>query len=420
MIALLDCNNFYASCERVFRPDLANKPVVVLSNNDGCIISRSDEAKAAGIPMGAPAFKLREVFERHDVAVFSANFALYGDLSMRVMSILSEYCPDVEVSSIDEAFLDFRGFDRFDLQQYGEEIARRIRRCTGIPVSLGFGPGKALAKCANSIAKKYPGKTNGVYIIDSEEKRIKALKWLPISDVWGIGRRLGKRLKAINVNTAYEFTQLADEYIRKSMSVVELRLKKDLEGEQTLPFEKTKSAKNIAITRSFEKLYTTLEELSERVATFSTVCSEKLRRQRSLCRSIMVFVHTDRFRHDQPQYSRNIILRLPFATSSGIEITGFALEGLKQIYKEGYLYKKAGVIVMDFIPDDNVQQSLFLQSDPRHVRLMQAIDSIHASAGQQKVKLAIQDMDRTWKMKQERLSPRYTTRLSEIITVYAR
>jgi DNA polymerase V len=274
MFALIDCNNFYASCERVFRPDLNGKPVVVLSNNDGCVIARSNEAKAIGIPMGAPAFKYQDLFNQYQVNVFSANFALYGDMSMRVMSTLATYCPDMEIYSIDEAFLDFKGYEYFELQKLGEEISEVVRQNTGIPVSVGFAPTKTLAKAANRIAKKFPKETKGSYIIDNEEKRIKALKWLKVEDVWGIGRQFSRRLNAIGVNTAYEFTQLPEEYIRKDMSVVGLRMLKELKGIPALEMEQRKPKKNIATTRSFEKNYTTFEELNERIVTFSVSCAE--------------------------------------------------------------------------------------------------------------------------------------------------
>ena len=419
MYALIDCNNFYASCERVFRPDLNGKPIVVLSNNDGCVIARSNEAKDVGIPMGAPAFKFDDLFKQYDVTVFSANFALYGDMSMRVMNIISAYCPDVEIYSIDEAFLDFSDFDKFDLQKYGEDIVCKVLKSTGIPISIGFATTKALSKLANRIAKKYPKETKSVYIIDNDEKRIKALKWLKVEDVWGIGRRHSKRLNNLNIKTAFQFTQLSDEFVKKRMSVVELRLKQELEGNSILKLERKKDKKNISTTRSFEKMHTTLDELKERVATFSVSCAEKLRKQKSCCNSLMVFLHTNGFRKDLPQYSRNIVVKLPFPTNSNMEITEFAIQGLEKIFKEGFFYKKAGVIIMEFCPENEVQQTLFEHSNPKHLVLMKVIDKLNSSIGQQKVKLAIQDKDRVWKMKQEKLSPRYTTKLNEIITINA-
>jgi DNA polymerase V len=417
MFALIDCNNFYASCERVFRPELIGKPIVVLSNNDGCVIARSNEAKAVGIPMGAPAFEYEAIFNQHQVHVFSANFPLYGDMSQRVMSILGEYTPDIEIYSIDEAFLKLKGFERFDLQEYGKDMQRRVTQWTGIPVSVGIAPTKALAKVANRIAKKYPKETQSSYLINSEEKRIKALKWVQIEDVWGIGRQHAKRLRVVGVQTAYDFTQLHDSWVQQHMSIVGLRLKRDLQGTPTLDLELLQPKKNIATTRSFERNYSKIEELEERVATFAVSCAEKLRKQKSCCNTIMVFVHTNRHRNDLPQYSRNIVVKLPYPTNSAIELAKFAKQALHYIFKEGYHYKKAGVLVMDFTPQDKTQLRLFDNSNQQHVPLMMAMDKINSMYGQQKIRLAAQDIKRVWKMKQEKLSPRYTTNLNDIITI---
>jgi DNA polymerase V len=418
MFALLDCNNFYASCERVFRPDLNDKPIVVLSNNDGCVIARSNEAKNIGIPMCAPAFEYKKLFEQHQVHVFSANFALYGDLSNRVMSILSDYSPEMELYSIDESFLKLNGFEEyFDLQSYGEEIRHKVLRWTGIPISIGIAKTKSLSKLANRIAKKYPEKTKGVYIIDNDEKRVKALKWLKIEDVWGIGRKHTKRLQANNIFTAHDFIQLSDDWVRRNMSVVGLRLKHDLQGIPTLDLEESQPKKNIATTRSFETNYTEYEQLDERVTSFASSCAEKLRKQNSCCNSLMVFIQTNRYLKDSPQYSRNIVVKLPYATNSTIELVYFAKLALKRIFKEGYLYKKGGVVVQDFTPDNTQQINLFENRNIRQIPLMKAIDSINTKFGQQKVRLASQDLRRIWKMKQEKLSPRYTTNLNDIITI---
>ena len=420
MYALVDCNNFYASCERVFNPSLCNKPVVVLSNNDGCVIARSNEAKAIGIPMGAPAFKYNALIDAHQVAVFSSNFALYGDMSHRVMSVLGTFCPKMEIYSIDEAFLDFSGFDLHDLETIGRQMRKRVLQWTGIPVSVGFAPTKALAKVANRIAKKFAERTGGVYQITTEEQRIKALKWLPVEDVWGIGRRYAMRLHEMNIRTAYQFTQLPDRYVRDLMTVVGLRLKLDLQGEPTMQMEEVSDKKSIATTRTFDQNLTDLAPIRERVATFAVSCAEKLRRQHSCCNSIMVFVHTNGFRGDQPQYSRNVVVKFPFATNSSIELVHFAHLALDQIFKAGYGYKKAGVIVSDFTPEDNQQLNIFENRNVKHIALMKAVDKLNRSFGQQKVRLAAQDMGRVWKMKQERISPRYTTNLNEIIVVVAR
>jgi DNA polymerase V len=417
MFALVDCNNFYASCERVFRPDLNGKPIVVLSNNDGCVIARSNEAKALGIPMGAAAYQFQKLFDDNKVQVFSSNYALYGDMSSRVMQLLGTYSPDMEIYSIDEAFLKFKGFELFNFSDIGKDMRTKVTKGTGIPISIGFAPTKALAKVANKVAKKFPIQTGNVHIIDTEEKRIKALKWLPVEDVWGIGRQHAKRLKAMGVKTAFDFSVLPEVWVKKNMAIVGLRLQKELNGISVLELDDIKPKKNIATTRSFEKNYTKIEDLIERVSTFAVTCAEKLRRQKSSCNSIMVFIHTNGHRCDLPQYSKNIVIQMPFATNSSIELSSYAIKGLKLIFKEGYQYKKAGVIVMDFTPETNYQASLFENQNPKHNHLMATMDKINKSIGRQKLKLASQDLDRTWKMKQEKLSQRYTTRLDEIIVI---
>jgi len=418
MFALVDCNNFYASCERVFNPKLIDKPIVILSNNDGCVISRSNEAKALGIPMGAPAFKYDLVFKKHKVYVFSTNFPLYGDMSNRVMSILSIYTPNIEIYSIDEAFLEFKGFENYDLAEYGRDIRKKILKWTGIPVSIGIAPTKVLAKVANRIAKKFDSKTTGVYVLDSEEKREKALKWLKIEDVWGIGYKHSQRLKNHNINKAYDFIKLPDKWVRKQMSVVGLRLKKELEGKSVLSLEESRSNKKaIAITRSFEKNLTSFEDLKERVSTFSVCCSEKLRSQKSSCNSIYVFVKSNRHQKNKSQYRNGIVMTLPYGSNSSITISKYAIEGLKKIYKTKIEYKKAGVIVMGLIPTNSNQLNLFEKENPKYQILMKTLDFITKKEGISKIKLASQDLKRIWKMKQTKLSSRYTTELNEIIAL---
>ncbi|MEN3324816.1 Y-family DNA polymerase [Mariniflexile soesokkakense] len=417
MFALVDCNNFYASCERVFNPSLNGKPVVVLSNNDGCVIARSNEAKALGIPMGAPAFEYAKVFDENNISVFSSNYALYGDMSSRVMNLLSEFTPEVEIYSIDEAFLKFEGFKLFDLQEIGNKIRYRVTKGTGIPISIGFAPSKALSKVANKIAKKFPERTNSVYVIDCEEKRINALKWLKIEDVWGIGRQHAKRLKNLNIHNAFQFTQLSDDWVRNNMSVVGLRLKHELEGKPTLDLETKANKKMIATTRSFEAMLTSYQDIKERVSTFSISCAEKLRRQESHCNLLMVFLHTNGFRKDLPQYGRNIVIKTHYPTDSSIDLVKYAEAGLKAIYKEGYHYKKAGVIVMGLTPNNQKQFTLFTAENPKHQPIMNIVDRLNKAYGNNKVKFGSQSLGRQWKMKQERLSPRYSTNLNEIITI---
>ncbi|MFK7059733.1 Y-family DNA polymerase [Flavobacterium oreochromis] len=417
MYALVDCNNFYASCQRVFEPRLLGKPIVVLSNNDGCVIARSNEAKTLGIPMGAPAFEFKQIFEQNNIEVFSSNYALYGDMSSRVMNLLRTFTPDIEIYSIDEAFLKFQGFEFFNLEEIGNNMRRIVTKGTSIPISIGFAPTKALAKVANKIAKKFPERTNSVYVIDTEEKRIKALKWTKIEDVWGIGRQHAKRLQAKNIFNAYQFTQMPDDWVRKEMSVVGLRLKHELEGKPTLDLEMPKSKKMIATTRSFEKMYTSIEDLSERVATFTASCAEKLRNQNSHCNMIMVFITSNYHRKDLAQYSRNIVINTDFPTNSTMELNHYAQIGLKAIFKEGIQYKKAGVIVMGITPNSQTQLSLFNTSNPKHQPIMSVIDKLNKSYGTSKVKFGRQSLKRQWKMRQEKLSPCYTTKIKDIIKI---
>ena len=417
MYALVDCNNFFASCERVFRPDLNKKPIAVLSNNDGCIIARSNEVKALGIPMGAPAFKYKKIIEQNHIYVFSSNYALYGDMSKRVMTLLSNFTPNLEIYSIDEAFLKLDGFEYFDLQSYGLKIKQTVDKGTGIPVSVGIAPTKSLAKVANRIAKKFPLKTKGVYVIKTNEQRIKALKWLKIKDVWGIGRRYAKKLNYFGIQTAYDFTQQNDTWVKRNFSIVGLRLKKDLLGEPVIELEHLTSKKSIATTRSFDYTYSDYETISERVSTFAVSCAQKLRQQQTACSTILIFLQTNKHKENSSQYCPQIVIQLPYPTNSSIDIVKHVIKGLKQIYKPNFQYKKAGVVVMNIVPEANQQLNLFHSSNPKHKKLMKTVDQLNHSIGYQKVKLACQDLGRTWKMRQEKLSPKYSTKLYDAIKI---
>ena len=418
MFVLVDCNNFYASCERVFQPNWESKPVVILSNNDGCVIARSNEAKALNIPMGAPAFKYKKQFKQQGVKVFSSNYPLYGDMSNRVMKILEKYTPNLEIYSIDEAFLQFKGFDLFNLEQEGQRMRKQVRKWTGIPVSVGIAPTKALAKIANKIAKKFVNRTQGVYAIDTEEKKIKALQWTKIADVWGVGRKHKIRLEAIGVCNALQFTQLPDAWVRKHMSVLGLRLKKDLSGVSSIQLEEIiPIKKGIATTRSFEGTITQFSDLEERISTFATSCAEKMRKQRSSCNALLVFVRSDPHKKGGFPYQNSCVLPLPYATNSSILLSKHAVMGLQKIFKKGVHYKKAGVIIMGLIPTEKRQLSIFQNNNNKHLTLMQSVDRIHKRFGPHRIKLANQDLNRTWKMKQEHLSQRFTTELNEIITI---
>ncbi|MBU2940919.1 Y-family DNA polymerase [Lacinutrix sp. C3R15] len=418
MFALVDCNNFYASCERVFNPNLQGKPVAILSNNDGCVISRSDEAKALDLPMGAPIFKWESFCKAKHIHVLSSNYSLYGDMSSRVMEILKQFTPDVEVYSIDESFLQFKGFENYDFNTYGLQIRKRVLKWTGIPTSVGIAPTKALSKVANKIARKYPEQTKGVYVIDSEEKRIKALKWTKIKDVWGIGRRLSKRLQDKGCKTAYDFTQLPDAWVKRHFSVIESRLKRDLEGIPTLPLEAHNNIKKmIATTRSFEYTYSDIANIKERISTFATSCAEKLRKQGSSCHVIIVQLSSDRHKKDIEQHNVSRMVSLPYPTNSSLIISTQAVQAAASIFKKGIKYKRAGVIVTGLVPIDNYQLHLFEQENPKHRYLMRAIDGVNSKYGSYKIKLGNQDLKRTWKMRQERLTPKYTTNINDIICV---
>ncbi|MDB2350204.1 Y-family DNA polymerase [Flavobacteriaceae bacterium] len=416
MFALVDCNNFYASCERVFNPSLQHKPIVILSNNDGCIIARSDEAKKLGIPMGAPIFKYRAIIANHSVKVFSSNYSLYGDMSSRVMSILKQFTPDIQVYSIDESFLKLEGFEGYNLTDYGILMKNRILKWTGIPTCAGIAPTKALSKVANKIARKYPNQTNGVYVIDTEVKRINALKWTKIKDIWGIGKKLSDRLATKGCKNAYDFTQLPESWVKSNMSVVESRLQRDLLGIPTLDLEVQKSKKSIATTRTFEKPLKELDKIKERISTFAFVSGEKLRRQNSHCHMIIVILRSNYFREDLKQHYVTKVISLPYPTNSSLVLSNYAIKAIGEVFKNSIAYKKAGIILTGLVPSNNYQLNIFDWENSNHQPLMKAIDKINYRFSN-KIKLANQDLKKTWKMKQDHLSPNYTTNLQDIIKV---
>jgi len=413
---LADANNFYVSCERLFRPDLEGKPVVVLSNNDGCVISRSNEAKAF-IPMGAPAFQYEKIFREKGVEVFSANFTLYGDLSSRMMNLIARHVPEMEIYSIDEAFMKLEGFRPEELSARMQEMKKQIRKQIGIPLTIGLGPTKTLAKVAARIAKKFPEHTGGVYVLDNPDKIEKALRWLPVEDIHGIGRRLAVRLQRMGVQTAFQFVSLPENTLRKRFNVTVARLRRELLAEPMFDLEMPQPRKRIATTRTFEMNMTDFDEIRERIVTFASVTASKLRKQGSACNFITVFLRTNRHRKDLPQRHVSITLPTPYSTASSIILGKLAAEGLKKIWEPGYAYKKAGVIVSELVPAHQRFTNLFVPVDRRHDMLMHTIDRLNAKYGHDLLKLGGQDPERTWKMKQAKLSPAYTTRLTDVITV---
>ena len=415
MIALVDCNNFYASCERVFQPNLENHPIVVLSNNDGCVIARSNEAKALGIKMGAPAFKMKSIFDRNNVHVFSSNFALYGDMSNRVMQILAKKSPAIEIYSIDEAFLDFNGIKKPN--QFSITLRKTVKKWTGIPVSIGVAPTKTLAKVANHIAKKH--KTSGVFVLKNKNTIEEVLKHLPVDEIWGIGRQYAKFLSNRGFETAHDLVNANESWIRSNMNVNGLRMVKELKGIPCYELELINARKkNICTSRSFSMDVKILRDLKEAVANHATNCAMKLRKEKSLASSVMVFIKTNPFKNQDCQYSNALKFNLKIPSNDSMEITKNALTLLDKIYKKGYSYKKAGVIVSDIVPQNSRQLSLFSDKDPIKVnQVMEAMDKVNQTMGRNKVRLAVQGYDRKWRLKQEKLSPCYTTRFSDILNV---
>lgn len=417
MIGLVDCNNFFVSCERVFRPDLNGRPVIVLSNNDGCAIARSNEAKALGIRMGAPYFKIADIVRRNDVAVFSGNMSLYGDMSRRVRQTLLEFAPAIERYSIDEAFIDLRGMDR-DMDALAKEISRRCLRNTGIPVSVGVAPTKTLAKIASKLCKQYPRLRGGCYMHRPEDIE-KVLRKFPIADVWGIGRRFSKQLLDRRIATAHDFASLSHDWVRSLMGTPGVRTWRELHGEACIDFEAGFQAKqSICTSRSFATEIYDFDELAEQVAKFTSMTAEKLRRQRSACGQLLVFAWTNRFRDDgQPDRGSSTVVPFETATDNTMEMLKAAGGALKEIFVRGCGYKKAGVIASALIPADSVQTTLFDTTDRnRHHRLMQAIDSINDTLGRDSIIIASQGFGDI-KMRHEHRSPRYTTDWNDLPTV---
>ena len=415
MIALVDCNNFYASCERVFRPDLEKKPIVVLSNNDGCVIARSNEAKKLGIKMGEPAFKKREVFERNKIKTFSTNFILYGDMSKRVMSILRNNSKEIEIYSIDEAFLECYNED---LNTYGVNLRKKVKQWTGIPVSVGIAETKVLAKIANHIAKKY--RKSGVFILDSKEIIEKALKFTAIEEIWGIGRNHARRFKEYGINTAYDLTCIQESWIKRKFSIVVLRIAKELKGIKCLDIESQhKTKKNICTSRSFGNPTSDYNTIKAAISTFAVRCCEKLRKQKTSTSELRIFIYTNPFNPKHKQYYGTKKIKLERATNDNQIIVQEVIKGLQKIYKKGYIYKKAGVIVSNITQESQVQLNLFdqIRNREKYTKISKVIDRINSSMGRDKLRIATQGFDRKWKMKQEQLSQCYTTRIDEILTV---
>jgi DNA polymerase V len=418
MYALVDCNNFYVSCERVFKPSLNGKPVIVLSNNDGCAVARSEEAKALGIEMGVPVHLIKDLVEKNNVAVFSSNYTLYGDMSRRVQLVLKSFAPHVENYSIDESFLYLKDMPYVNLLELAGEIRRTVKQHTGIPVTVGIAPSKTLAKLANRYAKKKYRDT-GVYSLDSTAGIEGVLKWACVGDVWGIGRQHEKRLNSLGVLTAHDLSQLSEEWVRTNMSVVGQRLVNELRGIPCISLEEEPPAKKgICTSRSFGTLLTEKKDIAEALSSYASRCAFKLRKQNSCTALIQVFLETNAFRKQDKQYYRQITIPLLTATNNTQELIFYAMGGLNALYKPTYNYHKAGVIVLDIVPVKEVQQSLFDCRDRSRGRtLMKTLDTINSKEGKEVVKFAVQGSSKKWRLRTQHLSKCYTTRIEHIIKI---
>ncbi len=415
-IALIDCNSFYASCERIFNPKLLGKPIVVLSNNDGCIITRSAEAKALGIKMGEPYFKAKKIIEKNNVKVFSSNYSLYGDISQRVMEILLGFSPEVEIYSIDEAFLNFKGFKNHELLTYCKHIRQTIKQWVGIPVSIGVGSTKTLSKIANHLAKK-EADYEGICILKGDEKIEEALNRIEIGDVWGIGRRLSKFLRNYGVCTAKQFAFLDRRWIRKNMGVVGEKIQLELCGVSCLDLELLPSPKkSCCVSRSFSRPIEKIEELQESIANYGSRVAEKIREEGLIAQSMSIFVLTNHFNKKEKQYSSSIKLQLDYPTSDSKLIVKRAVEGIKRIYKKGYRYKKAGIILYELHSSSSVR-GLLDYDKPRTDSLMRSLDEINYRYGSATLRLAAEGIRRSWHMRREKVSPCYTTSFDQLMIV---
>ena len=420
MYGLADCNNFYCSCERVFHPGLRDKPVVVLSNNDGIVVALSNEAKAVGLKRGDAFFQIRDIVEKHEVAVFSSNYTLYGDMSKRVMSLLSRYTPRLDIYSIDEAFLDLSNMYDIDLHQYGVEMVRFVRKGVGIPVSLGVAPTKTLAKVASKFAKQYKG-YQGCCLIDTDEKRDKALRLFDISDVWGVGRHHSKRLRDAGISTAWDFTQRKAEWVQREMGVTGLRTWKELRGEDCISIDELPHKRSLCTSRSFpDRGLCNLSELEEAVANFTSHCSRKLRQQHTAASVLTLFANTSRFNQHLPPDNIYATIALPVATNNLQEMVGYTLGALRRQWKgDGkHYYKNAGVVCTEIVRDNEVQGNLFDTVDrAKQERLARAIDSINLRNGHDTIRSAAQGFGKSWQLKNEHVSQQYTTNLKEVIVL---
>lgn len=415
-VALVDCNNFYASCERIFNPKLAGVPIVVLSNNDGMIVARSNEAKALGIPMGEPLFKIQPLIEKHNIQVFSSNYTLYGDISHRVMTTLEQFSPNVEIYSIDEAFLDLSGFGTKDLDLYMQEMRSIVKQWTGIPVSIGIANTKTLAKIANRYAKKNQERNGVLNLFQKSREEIEYfLQETDVSDVWGVGRQYTKLLKSREINNALDLSKADDNFIKKRMTIMGLRTVFELRGVSCIDLEHTPSPKkSIVSSRSFGKVTNNKQYVKEAVSYFTHIAAEKLRKQKSVCNHLTVFLRTNPFK-DSPQYHNGVMVEFPVPTDSTSEMLEYAERGFEQIYRPDFLYHKVGIMLTDFSPAGQKLQSLFDSKDRTQMaKITELIDKVNIEHGERTLFYASSGVQRPWRMKRNLKSPHYTTEWNQI------
>jgi DNA polymerase V len=411
MVGLIDCNNFYASCERLFQPKYKGVPVVVLSNNDGCVIARSNEAKEVGIPMGAPYFKYRELIEKHGVAVFSSHYELYGDISARVMNNIARFSPEMEVYSIDECFIGMSGMN--DLEDYSERLRSTVIQNTGIPISIGVAPSKVLAKVANKLSKK----AKGYMVLDSEDKIENVLSDYPVEDIWGVGRQHAIRLQKIGVKTAMQFRQLPVDWVQKHMSIVGVRLWRELWGQSCLPLKMMSDPKkNLTTSRGFGRTTDSYEELMEATASYTARLAQKLRREKLCCKIIAVRLLTNRFIDQNKQTYPSITIPLPVPVNNSVEMVRHALWGLGKIFLKGYKYQKVEIMALCLIPETEVQFSLFNNYEgSRFNKVSSLMDKLNKHYGAGSVRLGSEGHNPKWNLRREFLSPNYTTSWNDIV-----
>ena len=412
MYALIDCNNFYVSCERVFNPALSRCPVIVLSNNDGNAVALSSEAKELGIPFGAPFFKLRDRLRAHKVAVFSSNYSLYGDMSRRVMDVLSEYAPEMEIYSIDEAFISFKGIQG-DLTGYAGHMRERVLRWTGIPVSIGVGPSKTLAKLASRLAKKDP---RGVVNITEARSIEEVLRTVEVENVWGVGTQYKKLLNGRGIYTALELRDAPEKWVKKNMTICGLRTVLELRGIPCIPLEEMPPPKKgIVSSRSFGRPVERLDELQQALASYVSRAAEKLRGQRGLVAAMAVFITTNRFKDNEPQYSNGITCELPVPTAYTPRLISYASRMLRRIYRPGFRYKKAGIMFSEIVSEGDRQLNLFYPAvDNNREKLMDVVDTVNRRMGRGTLYFASEGIVQAWAMRRSFLSPHYTTRWEDI------